>query len=60
MIAITVANVFCPPLSDRVIRLQVTGTLRSPVVRVQPLQLLSQEAIRFFLNRAIGPVRPAP
>jgi translocation and assembly module TamB len=38
-------------LSNRVARLRVTGTVRNPVLAVQPLQLLSEEAVRYFLGR---------
>ncbi len=40
--------------SNRVVNLHVTGTIRNPVVQVKPLQLLSDEAVRYFLNRAIA------
>jgi hypothetical protein len=39
-------------LSNRVVHLHVSGTVRSPVVRVEPLGLLSDEAVRFFLGKA--------
>jgi uncharacterized protein involved in outer membrane biogenesis len=38
-------------LSNHTVQLQVTGTLRSPNVRIAPLATLQQEAIRFFLTR---------
>lgn len=38
-------------LANRVIHLRVGGTVKSPVVRVEPLGLLSQEAVRFLLTR---------
>ena len=43
-------------LSNHVAHLQVTGTVRSPVIRSQPLALLSDEAVRFFLDRSNLPV----
>jgi hypothetical protein len=43
-------------LSNRTIHLRVTGTLRSPVVQVEPVSLLSEEAVRFFINRTPLPV----
>jgi hypothetical protein len=43
-------------LSNRVIHLQVTGTIRSPNIRVLPLATLTQEALRFLVRRYIGPV----
>ena len=30
-------------------------TVRNPVVQVQPLRLLTEEAVRYFLTRAILP-----
>jgi uncharacterized protein involved in outer membrane biogenesis len=47
-------------LANRVIYLEVTGTVRNPVIRVRPLQMLSEEAVRFFLNRANLPIPLAP
>ena len=43
-------------LSDQVIHLEVTGSTRSPAVRVRPLPLLGEEALRFFLMQ--GPPNP--
>jgi hypothetical protein len=40
-------------LSFRSIHLRVTGTLRSPTVRVEVLRLLTEEAVRFFLFSAV-------
>jgi hypothetical protein len=63
MLAARVALVVSPPvglllevtqfLSNQVINLDITGTVRSPTVRLQPLQLLGQEAARFFLYQAL-------
>ncbi|HJT76080.1 MAG TPA: hypothetical protein VJ739_02670, partial [Gemmataceae bacterium] len=39
-------------LSNRTVHLRVTGTIRNPVVQVEPLSLLSEEAVRFFLLQA--------
>jgi hypothetical protein len=41
-------------LSNRVINMHVTGTVRHPVVQVEPLRLLTEEAVRFFINRAVS------
>jgi hypothetical protein len=41
-------------LANRVIQARVTGTTTSPVIRIQPLQLLGEEALRFFLMQAAG------
>jgi translocation and assembly module TamB len=43
-------------LSNRILRLRVTGTVRNPVVRIEPLALLTQEALQFFVNRALLPL----
>jgi hypothetical protein len=43
-------------LSNRTIHLRVTGTVRSPVVQVQPVALLSDEVVRFFINRSSLPI----
>jgi hypothetical protein len=37
-----------------VVHLRVTGTVSSPVVRLEPLLVMTEEAIRFFFNRAVG------
>jgi translocation and assembly module TamB len=39
-------------LSNRLIHLRVTGTVRNPNVRLEPLSLLTQEALQFFLEQA--------
>jgi hypothetical protein len=36
-------------MANRVIYLDVTGTISSPIVQVRPLPLLGDEAVRFFL-----------
>ncbi|MGH7192314.1 MAG: AsmA-like C-terminal region-containing protein, partial [Candidatus Saccharimonadales bacterium] len=41
-------------LSNQVINVEVTGTLRSPTVRIRPLPLLEQEVIQFFLLQTPG------
>lgn len=43
-------------LSNRIVHLQITGTTRSPVVRVNPVRFLTEEAVRFFLTRALLPI----
>ena len=40
-------------LSNRSLNLRVTGTLRSPTVRVETLPLLTEEVVRFFLFRSL-------
>jgi translocation and assembly module TamB len=45
-------------LSAAVVHLSVTGTVRAPVVRLEPLLTLTEDAVRFFLGRAIGQAIP--
>lgn len=40
-------------LSDRVMRLKISGTLKAARVQVEPLRLLSEQAVRFFLTQAL-------
>jgi hypothetical protein len=42
-------------LSNRTIRLTITGTTDNPVVRVNVGALLAEEAVRFFLSRYVVP-----
>ncbi len=41
-------------LSNRVLYLHVSGTVRSPSIRLEPLRTLTQEAVRFFIYRSSG------
>ena len=41
-------------LRDRVVHLTVTGTTRSPQVRVEPLQTAREAGLRFLLRSAVG------
>jgi hypothetical protein len=43
-------------LSNRLVHLRVTGTLHSPVITIEPISLLTQEAVLFFLNRSNVPL----
>ncbi len=43
-------------LSSSSVHLRVGGSVRTPVVRVEPLSLLTDEAARFFLLRAGAPL----
>lgn len=43
-------------LSNRVIHLRVTGTTRNPQVRTEPIRLLAEEAVRFFVLQSGAPV----
>ena len=40
-------------LSNFVIHLRVTGTVKQPVIRVEPIRLLSEDSVRFFLGQAV-------
>lgn len=42
-------------LSNQVVHLKVSGTMRSPSIHVRPLPLLGEEAVRFFLMEAPAP-----
>jgi hypothetical protein len=44
-------------LSDRIVHLRVGGTLRSPRVQVEPIRVLSEQAVRFFLTKAVRAAR---
>jgi len=46
-------------LSNRTIRLAITGTTNNPIVRVNVGALLRDEAIRFFLSRYVAPSEAA-
>lgn len=41
-------------LSAAVVHLRVTGTVQSPVIHMEPLLVMTEESIRFFLGRAVG------
>lgn len=46
-------------LSNRTIRLEITGTTSSPQVRVNARALLTEQAVRFFLDRYVLPAEAA-
>ena len=46
-------------LTNRTVRLSVTGTVSNPVVRVNAGELLTQEAVRFFLTKYVVPADAA-
>lgn len=46
-------------LSNRTVRLNITGTTRNPDVRLNVSALLSEEAVRFFLARYVIPTGAA-
>lgn len=45
-------------LSNRVLYLRVAGTVDNPVVRIDPIPLLAEEAVRYFLRRSNVPLTP--
>ena len=47
-------------LSDRLIALEIGGTLRRPIVRVRPLPTLQNEALRFIIREQGVPGLPVP
>lgn len=47
-------------ISKQVVYLDVTGTPKSPVIRPEPLRILSSEAVRFFLNPSNSPITLNP
>ncbi|HWG42938.1 MAG TPA: hypothetical protein VN688_09145 [Gemmataceae bacterium] len=47
--------------ANRIVHLRVTGTVRSPSIRLEPILLLTEESIRFFLGRLVRlPIPSAP
>ena len=46
-------------LSNRTVRLSITGSTSTPVVRVNVGALLSEQAVRFFLTRYVLPAEAA-
>lgn len=42
-------------LSNRTVRLTISGTASNPVVRLNTAALLSEEAVRFFLTQYVVP-----
>jgi hypothetical protein len=43
-------------LANRTVHLRVTGTVRNPSIQVEPVSLLSEAAVRFFVNQSGLPV----
>ena len=43
-------------LSNRVIHLRITGTVRNPNVQIETAQILAEEAVRFFVLQSGAPV----
>ena len=43
-------------LSNRVVHVRVAGTVRNPDVRLEPVVLLAEEAVRFFMLQSGAPV----
>jgi hypothetical protein len=44
-------------LANRLVHVHITGTAKAPCIQVEPLRLLSEEAVRFFLTRTLIPAR---
>ncbi|MFO0967269.1 MAG: AsmA-like C-terminal region-containing protein [Gemmataceae bacterium] len=55
-VPLVVAQEAATLLSNRVLQMRVTGTVRTPSIRVLPLATLTQEAVRFFLRSTVGDV----
>ena len=47
-------------LSNQVVYLQLTGTAANPVIRPRPVPLLSEEAVRYLLDRSNLPITINP
>lgn len=46
-------------LAERVVALRIAGSFRAPRVQVEPIRQLSEQAVRYFLSRAVdAAVRP--
>ncbi|MFM7150842.1 MAG: AsmA-like C-terminal region-containing protein [Gemmataceae bacterium] len=45
-------------MADRIIHMRITGTVGTPRVNVEPVRLLSEQAVRFFLNKAAKATAP--
>jgi hypothetical protein len=45
-------------LANQVVHLKVTGTVRSPTVRIEPLLTLTEDTVRFFFGRLLAPAIP--
>jgi translocation and assembly module TamB len=43
-------------LANRTVHLRVTGTVRNPSIQVEPVPLLSDTAVRFFINQSNLPL----
>ena len=39
-------------LANRLVRLRLTGTFRNPIIQVEPLPVLTEDALRFLLGRS--------
>jgi translocation and assembly module TamB len=45
-------------LANRTVHLRVTGTIRNPTIQVEPVSLLSDTAVRYFINQSSLPLLP--
>jgi hypothetical protein len=43
-------------LANRVIHLEIRGTISRPVIRLRPLETLREEIVRYFLRQAAGQI----
>src|SRR5207249_3500591 len=59
LVPVTVALRVADLLVERTVYLRVTGTAKTPVIQVEPLRTISDEAVRFFIGRALTPA-PLP
>lgn len=47
-------------LSNRSVHLRIAGTVQTPTITVEPLPLLTEEAVRFFLRQLVPVPVPVP
>jgi hypothetical protein len=43
-------------LSNRVLHLEIRGTVSRPIIRLRPFETLREEIVRYFIRRAAGTV----
>jgi hypothetical protein len=55
-IPLSLINQASNTLANRTIRLRVSGTIRAPSIQINPVALLSEAAVRFFLGRTGLPI----
>jgi len=47
-------------LANRSVHLRLAGTVQSPTITVEPLPMLTEEAVRFFLRQLVPVPVPVP